>query len=498
MRSGLLKADYEKIMQLQENLPKKCDFIPDVKVEGALIGKPAYHLEKMNSDDPYVFILGKKTSCCQSIDGHSYEAVMHGATTPFGAFYRIMKRGSRDPWVAQGWVGIGYNQTTKELELVIDSIEYNVGHNVRTILDLFELAAVDILNRDSRFVRVVVGAGGHTPTTHEYPKQSKPYSKILGYKDIGYDSSDSRFILAERLSLDPQIAQMTDKLIDHAQLSGNPNMTSDGYVLTHGIDTYVREGKEINGIALNAIDRIIFFQNHPNAERLMTSHPFNPLLEEGFYSKETAEKIGEHFIPFDAIEIFVEKKIKNRVEHLILQNNDFHALIEKLLAVPKLSEGERILFGYISGVHAMSGYIQCYKSQLCCFLVDPEEPADQNSELYKAVSIAFKNIKISYVKEKLQRDHFSCSTFLIQSFMFFAKHGSQIWVNANETPPALLKMAQKVDFDSLDSKTLNAIVSVSKNLTLNEYVKMHTFNFCGKNYNLAAIRKKYRILKTFM
>ena len=85
-----------------------------------------------------MFLLGKKTSCCQSIDGHSKDCVLHGAMQPYGGFVRILKHGSRDPWVAQSWAALN-----EDNELVFDSIEHNAGHDPRIIMELYALAATE-------------------------------------------------------------------------------------------------------------------------------------------------------------------------------------------------------------------------------------------------------------------------------------------------------------------------------------------------------------------
>jgi hypothetical protein len=523
IKGGIESSYFHECIDILEHKPKQYDFIPDVKIEGSLIGEPAYYLEKMTSGDPDIFILGKKTRCCQSIDGHSRECVLHGATSPYGCFIRIMKRGSKDSWVAQGWTALAVNKEKNELELVIDSIEYNQGHKTEVIMNLFALAATDLLSREPRIARVLFGGGGNTPKNHTYAKlpEVKNYSHIIGYREIGYDSLVSRYVLADRDKPDPEL-QLLAQSIDHSRLAKTlPEMSDDGFVLTKGTDTYVHIGEEFSSLSLNLLDRSAFFRSHPEAAQMMQAHPLNPLLEEGFYETNNREKLGEYFLPFTAIKKLVERKIvakvdepgtSYKVDYLILEENNKETLLKKLQEIPTLDEGKNILIGYVDEVHATGAYIQRSNGRLQCLLADPENPCEEHSILYQIISKVFPEIKIARLTAKLQLDYYSCSTFLIQFLMHTAKQGKQVWeyiesiedfstqketydIPPEKTPAALLKMAQKVDYKLVSPASLQQIVSVKKQKTLSCYVSDHSKTFRHKTYNLAAIRKKYRWLK---
>lgn len=477
--NGLSKKHLEESIEIVEKGPKKLSYIPEVKLDGSLIGLEGYQFEKMSSTDPMMFILGKKTFCCQSIDGHSRDCVLHGALSPFGAFVKIMKPESKDPWVAQSWTAL-----TEDNEIIFDSIEYNQGNDTKAILDLYALAATSMLLQNPRIKRVLIGGTGNTPKDHSYPLQVKPekgYSRIIGYKDAGYDSKISRYIIAEQGHLHPAYVEI---------LKEQPKQPMDDIVIHPGTDSYMIPGKTARGLSMNGVARRDFFDQHPLTEDLLRRNELNPLLEEGFYGSER-ERYGEYFLTFEAVEHLVDLKIRPQIKHVYLYNNDLNSLYSTLQGI-RLAEGEHILLGAFTGIHASAAYIERMDGQLYGVIVDPEYPTE-DSPLSHTIRSAYAEIRIRTTQEKLQVDYFSCTTFLIKSLLYFAKHGRELILSMEKgaTPSGLLKMAQKLDFAQLDQERLHEVVSVKKNLTLAQYIQQHRMEIGGVYWNAAAIRKKY-------
>jgi hypothetical protein len=488
---GILKTHLEEAIETLEKKPKKFSYIPQVKVEGSIIGKPAYVFETMSSKDPMIFILGKKTSCCQSIDGNSRECVLHGATQPYGGFVRIMKNESKDPWVAQSWVGL-----TEDNELVFDSIENNRGHDRQMILELYALAATAILLKNPKIKRVLFGSGGNTPQNHRFELLSKPlkgYSRIIGYSGIGYDSIHERFILGEQGKLEQKLVDMigTQELVTESQ-----ELTQDRITLIEGTDSYDRPGHRVRGLSLNALDRSIFFENHPKANIMLREISLNPLLEEGYYrSANDREKFGENFLPFAAIKELIEHRARTqttyKLDHLLLYDNDLNGLTSHLQNI-HLAEGQNIFIGWVEEIHATGAYVHKRDGQIQGMIVDPQTPTE-DCTLVGCLRSVFPMIQLMITKENLQADLYSCSTFLIKSFMYFAKHGPKIFEKfEGRTPTPLLKMAQKVNFETIGQEVMDEIVSFKKGLTLSQYIQMHQVKLADRMFNAAALRAKYR------
>lgn len=61
--------------------------IPDVSIDGETIGYQGYRLKKLNPADPRAAVLGKLTSCCQSLQNAGASCAKHGITSERGGFY---------------------------------------------------------------------------------------------------------------------------------------------------------------------------------------------------------------------------------------------------------------------------------------------------------------------------------------------------------------------------------------------------------------------------
>lgn len=479
IKSNTAKVYFDEALDIITNKEKKYTYIPDVKLT-----KGAYCFETMTSKDPMIFILGEKTHSCQNINGPGLgrTVTLHGARSPFGGFVKISKPLSKDPWVAQSWTGL-----TQAGEIVFDSVEYNIGHDTKEIMDLYKLAAEEILRTNPLIKRVLFGSGGNTPKEHGFsllPAGPQGYPHIIELNDIGsYDSAAERFILAAQ------------------QPSRSAAVPTSILKVAEGIDTFIHRGKKIHGLSLHALYRIHFFDFHPKTLRMIRQEPLNPLLEEGYYNGnwKNRERIGEDFITHDAVTLLLQEKFKNKnryhVDNLVIDvinNNDFSHLHQKLSEIKPLEDNENILIASIDGIHATAIYIQNLDNALFCIIVDPEI-FREHSLLIDAVRLAFPSIEVFIVKEKLQTDYYSASTFLLKSLGYFAKSGAAALhsLKNKKTPAALLKMAQGITWEEC-SIEIGAETVNSKGKTLANYIQSHTVQIDNRFYNAAALKKRYK------
>ena len=177
-------------------------YIPDVSIDGEALGHKGYVLKKLNPNDPRAAVLGKLTSCCQSLTDEGAECVRHGITDGRGGFYVLFEidtKTQKETIVAQCWAWLGKNNS-----LVFDSVESNINFRekeagLELVTDFFSHLA-DKLVREKEVPNVMVGFGGATPkalkvlpsTLHaDYPFE------YYGYRD----SKKQGFLAIQGLSL---------------------------------------------------------------------------------------------------------------------------------------------------------------------------------------------------------------------------------------------------------------------------------------------------------
>ena len=374
--------------------------------------------------------------------------------------------------------------------------------------------------------RSLFGSGGNTPKKHNFPLQKGSYSRIIGYEDIGFDSIEKRYVLAEQGQLDPKRLEQV-KSLDHSTLLDPLLPKEDQWVATKSVDTYLRDGQKKESLALNHLDRNLFFETNSGVLEQLMKNKSNPLLEEGHY--KSRERYGEHFIPFPLINQIIQKSVvaKNHTDgynynYLVMKSNNQEGL-ERKLRNCNLQDGENILLGHIEGLHAATAYIEKNDGKIKVFLADPESPAEESSSLYQAIKAIFPEAKMIRMTAKLQIDFYSCSTFFIKSMMYFAKHGRELFKKidhsdyldeqdgifdliASKTPAALLKMAQSDLITEgekpsqkhsivLPKEHFQEVVSGKKKTTLQQYLDKNRVKIGDTTYNVAAADAKYRLLK---
>lgn len=141
--------------------------IPDIMLDGSKIDPKYsnYYLKKINPQDPRAAILGKMTSCCQSLGDlqGGEEPTIYGITDARSGFYVLCKRGASidipDKIVAQGLAW-----RSEKGHIIIDSVECEVNFkksNEVMISDFYRYLADELINK-YQVAQVLVGANSRT------------------------------------------------------------------------------------------------------------------------------------------------------------------------------------------------------------------------------------------------------------------------------------------------------------------------------------------------
>jgi len=185
---GLGEAQFEHYLKLKP--VDDANHIPEVGLV-RLDAYPGFYLQKLSPHDPRAAILGKLTSCCQSLGHASGEtSTIHGITDPRGGFYILCKQLSqngpdrRDPIVAQCWAW-----RSQQNNLVFDSVESQVNarkNSPKIIYKYFDKLA-DLLVRQHGVKRVLVGLSLSTLESfqqeHQCPMVSEQPVGYYGHSD---------------------------------------------------------------------------------------------------------------------------------------------------------------------------------------------------------------------------------------------------------------------------------------------------------------------------
>lgn len=513
VRYGIERKYFDEAVAIMEK-GKADDFVPAVRIPGDKVGYPGYVLEKMSMKDPDIFILGHKTNCCQTINSHTRDCVLHGAKSAYGSFYRLIREGRRKIYVAQAWVGL-----TEDYELLLDSIEWNKGFDTKMIMELFVLAATDILDRHPEIPRVLFGGGGNTPKDRSFERQDRvgSYSRMIGYKEEGCDSKADRYILAEQGKLDPTRLALVRSL----EREASAGMPASDFLVTGGVDSYISKGKIRRELSLHPGVRTRFFRDHPRVKRLLMEQRKNPLIEQGHYlSKSNREHFGEFFIPLSGIKVLVQHKLKAEgldLKEALFFENDPDPLV-KYLRELQLGDGERVLIAFVDAVHSYALYLEGCEGQLLGILVDSEADPDDDDEGFADLFSAIrKDLWLFQTEATLQCDFYSCGTVTIKALLHLAREGTAVvqqlsagrkgpgiyGIPVEETPLALLKFAQSAPVTepragshlTLPAALFHKSVSSRKDLSLRSYLSANIVQIDGKSYNAALLRKKYSYLK---
>lgn len=166
--------------------------IPLVEIEGSSIHRDykQFKLSKLDPRDPKAAILGKYTSCCQSLRDAGSECARHGIADPRGGFY-VCEDSITGDIVAQCWAWSDANGN-----IVFDSIEMHhatKNHHEHAIKDMYFACANQLVSKH-KISKVLVGRGGNTPK-QGFGLQTPQPAKLLSY--AAYRDSGRQNILAD-------------------------------------------------------------------------------------------------------------------------------------------------------------------------------------------------------------------------------------------------------------------------------------------------------------
>jgi len=209
-------------IKLTDSLPH-----PEIKGEGEAAG---YYWVKLPTNDLRALILGRITSCCQSIGGDSEQCVKDAVSLPDNGLYVLLKLKSSKPqdshpfaadksinYQAFEIVGQSYGWISNAGNLTLDSFEHSIGRVstavARTMLTTF---ATRVLQDNPTIKFVTLGKGGGTPSNIGF--HQAPISETIR---SGYDYGDSKkqyCIASTPFSsiTDSQRATLNDSLKDYS------------------------------------------------------------------------------------------------------------------------------------------------------------------------------------------------------------------------------------------------------------------------------------------
>lgn len=140
-------------------------YIPEVHIDGEALGHKNFVLKKLNPADPRAALLGKFTSCCQSLTDEGAACVKYGIMSERSGFYvlsTIDPTTKNERIVAQCWAWRGKNNS-----IVFDSVESNFNFRNKegalALITEFYAYLADKLVREKEVPNVMVGFGGDTP-----------------------------------------------------------------------------------------------------------------------------------------------------------------------------------------------------------------------------------------------------------------------------------------------------------------------------------------------
>lgn len=163
--------------------------IPDVSISGEEID-PAYKgycLKKLDPKDPRAAILGKFTSCCQSLGEQGEMCAIHGITHPASGFYVLFDNKGRIK--AQTWAC-----RTRDGGMLFDSIESQIDfrkNQPNVLNDLYMMLAMKLV-KTFNIPNVRVGLSGNTPNSFSFVM---PPALPIDY--YGYNDSHDQALIVE-------------------------------------------------------------------------------------------------------------------------------------------------------------------------------------------------------------------------------------------------------------------------------------------------------------
>lgn len=177
---GLSRALFEKGLGVLAEA-KKEDRMPDITIDGVLLGLDNYYMQKLPANDPRGLVLGHLTNNCQYLGGNGEYAAVLGMTSPDSGFY-VWKQKSKgkmtpqDRIVAQSWAW----RAADGKSVVFDSFERLAPAYNDLARPFLEQYAYD-LKKAGALTRVFLGAGGMTPQDTGLSKTTRPQKPLVPF-----------------------------------------------------------------------------------------------------------------------------------------------------------------------------------------------------------------------------------------------------------------------------------------------------------------------------
>lgn len=192
-RYGYSNMAFEQYLALHPQ--DDAQYIPDVTIDGSVIHPDYadYYLIKLDPFDPWAALLGKETSCCQSLNNggrltNGERLTAYGIESKFAGFYVFYKKMTNEPdqILAQTLAWRSGD------ELTFDSVESNNdfrNHNTNEIITDFYIYLAFELTTKHNILQVSVGAGqAYTKTPSNLGRFSP--ARYFHAPDYPYDYDD--------------------------------------------------------------------------------------------------------------------------------------------------------------------------------------------------------------------------------------------------------------------------------------------------------------------
>lgn len=196
---GMTEENFNDYLSLQPQ--DNHYFIPDITIDGINISQnyASYVIKKLNPFDARAALLGKLTSCCQSLGQEGETTTIQGITDQRSGFYVLCEKipGREEKILAQclAW-------RDEDGNLIYDSVESQIDFrekNSLLIADFFTYLA-DELTKQHDIPSIKVGTGGNTPTILGVLEPIK-LSYPLDYLGYSSDSRKQRLVAVKNLPL---------------------------------------------------------------------------------------------------------------------------------------------------------------------------------------------------------------------------------------------------------------------------------------------------------
>jgi hypothetical protein len=207
---------------------KTSDNLPQVTVDGTVVGRRGYHLVKLPIDDPRAGILGQITNCCQSIGGHSEKCVIDGMTRENNGFYVLLRtktggpksqtppRPTRDDGQINyndfEIVGQGYAWLSESNNLTLDSWENRTPDPDDSVIqDMLPQFSKQIFEQKPDIGRVTIGTGGKTPAVYKTAVDKAIHPELMA-EGHHYGDSSIQVVIALNPAARERGAAINEKL----------------------------------------------------------------------------------------------------------------------------------------------------------------------------------------------------------------------------------------------------------------------------------------------